>query len=55
MLYMYLQRLVSFKFQRPQITVVTNDHCYDTVTLNPNNQTDLHGSVVVLLCDELTV
>jgi len=55
MLYMYVQRLVSFKFPRPQITVVTNHPCYDTVTLNPNNETKLHGIAVVLLCDELTV
>jgi len=65
MLYMYVQRLVSFKFQRPQITVVTNHHCYDTVTLNPNNETELHGIAVVFImwrvdcvtrrvCDELT-
>jgi len=53
-LYIYVQRLVSFKFQRPQITVVTNHHCYDTVTLNPNNETKLHGIAVALLCDELT-
>jgi len=52
---MYAQRLVSFKFQHPQITVVTNDHCYNTMTLNPNNETELHGIAVVLLCDELTV
>jgi len=39
----------------PQITVVTNHPCYDTVTLNPNNfETELHGIAVVLLCDELT-
>jgi len=25
------------------------------VTLNPNNQTELHGIAVALLCDELTV
>ena len=31
---MYVQRLVSFKFPRPQITVVTSHPCYDTVTLN---------------------
>jgi len=49
-----VQRLVSFKFQRPQITVVTNHPCYDTVTLNPNNETKLHGIAVVLLYDELT-
>jgi len=55
MLYMYMQRLVSFKFQRPQITVVTSHPCYDTVTLNPNNGTELHGIEKVLLCDELTV
>jgi len=55
MLYMYVQRLVSFKFQRPQITVVTNHPCYDTVILNPNIETELHGIAVVLLCDELTV
>ena len=54
MLYMYVQRLVSFKFQHPQITVVTNHPCYDTVTLNPNNQTELHGITVALLCDDLT-
>jgi len=30
-------------------------YCYDTVTLNPNNQTELHGIAVALLCDELTV
>jgi len=28
---------------------------YDTVTLNLNNQTELHGIAVALLCDELTV
>jgi len=28
---------VSFKFPRPQITVVTNHPCYDTVTLNQSN------------------
>jgi len=54
MLYMYVQCLVSFKFQRPEITVVTNHACYDTVTLNPNNETELHGIAVVLLCDVLT-
>jgi len=26
-LYMYVQRLVSFKFPRPQITVITNHPC----------------------------
>ena len=26
----YVQRLVSFKFPRPQITVVTNHPCYDS-------------------------
>jgi len=52
---MYVQRLVSFKFPRPQVTVVTSHPCYDTVTLNPNNETELHGIAVVLLCDELTV
>jgi len=51
---MYAQRLVSFKFQRPQITVVTNHPCYDTLILNPNIETELHGIAVVLLCDELT-
>ena len=51
---MYVQRLFSFKFQRPQVTVVTNHSCYDTVILNPNNETELHGIAVVLLCDELT-
>jgi len=55
MLYMYVQCRVSFKFQRPQITVVTSHPCYDTVILNPNNETELHGIAVVLLCDELTV
>jgi len=55
MLYMYAQRLVSFKFQRPQITVVTTHPCYDAVTLNSNNETELHGIALVLLCDELTV
>jgi len=55
MLYIYVQRIVSFKFQRPQITVVTSHRCYDTVTLNPNNETKLHGIAVALLCDELTV
>jgi len=55
MLYMYVQRLVSFKFQPPKITVVTSHPCYDTVTLNPNNGTELHGIAVALLCDELTV
>jgi len=55
MLYMYVQRLVSFKFQRPaQITVVTSHPCY-TLTLNLNNETELHGIAVALLCDELTV
>jgi len=54
MLYMYVQRIVSFKFQRPQITVVTSHPCYDTVTLNSNNETELHSIAVVLLCDELT-
>jgi len=54
---MYVQRLVSFKFQRLQITVFTNHPCYDTVILNPNIETKLHGNgiAVVLLCDELTV
>jgi len=52
---MNVQRLVSFKLQRPQITVVTSHPCYDTVTLNPNNQTELHGIAVALLCVELTV
>jgi len=52
---MYVQRLVSFKFQRLQITVFTNHPCYDAVILNPNIETELHGIVVVLLCDELTV
>jgi len=65
---MCVQRFVSFKFQRPQIIVVTNHSCYDTVTLNPNNQTELLGIAVALLsarlwwvdcvtrrlCDELT-
>ena len=37
MLYTNVERLVSFKFPRPQITVVTNHPCYDTVTLKPNN------------------
>jgi len=55
MLYMYVQHLVSFKFQRPQITVVTSHPCYDTVTLNPNNETELHSIAVALSCDELTV
>ena len=55
MLYMYVQRLVSFKFQRLQITVFINHPCYDTVILNPNVETELHGIAVVLLCDELTV
>jgi len=55
MLYMHVQRLGSFKFQHQQITVVTNHPCYDTVTLNPNNETELHGIAVVLLRDELTV
>jgi len=55
MLYIYEQRVVSFKLQRPQITVVTNHPCYDTVTLSPNNETELQGISVVLLCDELTV
>jgi len=55
MLFMYVQRPVSFDFPCPQITVVTNYPCYDTVTLNPNNQTELHGIAVALLCDELTV
>jgi len=57
MLYMYLQRqrLVSFKFPRPQITVVSNYPCYDTVTLCPNNQTEQHDIAVDLLCDKLTV
>jgi len=55
MLYMYVQRLVSFKFQRPHITVVTSHPCYYTVTLNPNIETELHGIAVALLCDELTV
>jgi len=54
MLYMYVQRFVSFKFPRPQITVVTNQPCCDTVTLNPHNLTELHGIAVALLCDELT-
>ena len=54
MLYMCVQRLVSFKFQRLQITVFTNHPCYDTVILNPNIETELHGNAVVLLCDELT-
>jgi len=35
---MYVQRLVSFKFPRPQITVVTNHPCHDTVTLNPKKE-----------------
>ena len=52
---MYVQRLVSFKFQRPQVTVVTSHPCCDTVTLNPNNETELHSIAVALLCDELTV
>jgi len=52
---MHVQRLGSFKFQHQQITVVTNHPCYDTVTLNPNNETELHGIAVVLLRDELTV
>jgi len=52
---MYVQRLVSFKFQSPQITGVTNHPCYDTVTLNPNNETELHGIAAVLLCEELTL
>jgi len=51
MLYMYVQRLVSFKFPRPQ---VTNHPCYDSVTLYPNHQTELNGIAVALLCDELT-
>jgi len=58
MLYMYVQRFVSFKFQRLQITVFTNHPCYNTVILNPNIETEvteLHGIAVVLLCDELTV
>ena len=55
MLYMYVQHLVSFKFQRPQITVVTSHPCYDTLTLNPNNETELHGIAVALLRDVLTV
>jgi len=50
-----VHRPVSFKFPRPQITDVTNHSCHDTVTLNPNNQTELHGVAVALLCDELTV
>jgi len=53
--HVYVQRQVSLKFQRPKITVVANHLCYDTVTLNPNNETELHGIAVVLLCDELTV
>jgi len=53
---MYVQLLVSFKFKHPQITVVSHYHpCYDTVTLNSNNETELHGIAVVLLCDKLTV
>jgi len=52
---LHVQRLVSFKFQRPQITFVTSHPCYDTVTLNPSNGTELHGIAVVLLCDEFTV
>jgi len=52
---MYVQRLVSFKFQRLQITVFTNHPCYDAVILNPNIETELHGIAVVLLCDELTM
>jgi len=55
MLCMYVQRLISFEFPRQQITVVANHSCYDTVTLNPNNQTELHGIAVALLRDELTV
>jgi len=54
MLYTNVQRFVSFKCPHPQITVVTYHPCYDTVTLNPNNQTELHGIAVALLCDELT-
>jgi len=52
MLYMNVQRLISFKFQRLQLTVFTNHPCYDTVILNPNIDTELHGIAVVLLCDE---
>jgi len=52
---MHVQRLVSFKFQSLQITVITNHPCYETVILNPNIETELHGITVVLLCDELTV
>jgi len=55
MLYMYVQCLVSFKFQCPQITVVTSHPCYDTVTLNANNETELHAIAVALLGDDLTV
>jgi len=51
----HVQRLISFKFQCLQITVFTNHPCYDTVILNPNVETKLHGIAVVLLCDELTV
>jgi len=54
MLYVYVQCLISFKFPRPQITIVTNHPCYDTVTLNPKNETELHGIAVALLRDELT-
>jgi len=50
----HVVHVFSFKFQRPQITVVTSHPCYDTVTLNPNNETELHGIAVVLLCDKLT-
>jgi len=50
-----VQRLVFVKFPRPQITVVTNRQCYDTVTLNSNNKTELHGIAVALLRDKLTV
>jgi len=53
---MYVQRLVSFKFQRPQITVVTIIIILAMiVTLNRNNETELDGIAVVLLCDDLTV
>jgi len=55
MLYMYVHRLVSFKFQRLQITVFTNHPWYDTVILNPNIETELHGIALVVLYDELTV
>jgi len=41
---------VSFlsSFNAHKITAVTSHPCYDTVTLNPNNETELHVIAVVL-------